>query len=139
MCCRRSCTQRHAAADAARARLRARCEHRVGTLSDKLTGAHTELSKVVWSAEQMSNTMPRRHHMRWAMDIIEESIKKSAVAGEAPDSEDAQEDDYDYEDIHVRLARAASAALRALLTKHAATCTGAGRAAAAAQPRHRRV
>ena len=111
----------------------------MGTLSDKLTAAHTELSKVVWSAEQMSNTMPRRHHMRWAMDIIEESIKKSAVAGEAPDSEDAQEDDYDYEDIHVRLARAASAALRALLTQTAAARTGAGRASAAAQPRHRRV
>ena len=112
----------------------------MGTLSDKLTGAHTELSKVVWSAEQMSNTMPRRHHMRWAMDIIEESIKKSAVAGEAPDSEDAQEDDYDYEDIHVRFACAASAAQRALLTPHAAVVgTGAGRAAAAAEPRHRRV
>lgn len=40
--------------------------------------------------------------MRWAMDIIDESIKKSAVPGAPPDSEDKDEDDYDYEDIHVR-------------------------------------
>jgi hypothetical protein len=74
----------------------------VGHLSDKLSSEHTELSKVVWSAEQMSSTMPRRHHLRWAMDIIDESVKKSAVAGAAPDSEDKDDDDYDYEDIHVR-------------------------------------
>ena len=79
-----------------------RCEHRVGQLSDKLEAEYTELSKLVWSAEQMSNTMPRRHHLRWAMDVIDESIKKSAVPGAPPDAENKDEDDYDYEDIHVR-------------------------------------
>ena len=74
----------------------------MGQLSDKLEAEYTELSKLVWSAEQMSNTMPRRHHMRWAMDVIEESIKKSAVPGAPPDAENKDEDDYDYEDIHVR-------------------------------------
>lgn len=74
----------------------------MGHLSDKLTSAHAELSKVVWSAEQMSGTMPRRHHQRWAMDVIDESVKKSAVAGAAPDSEDKDDEEYDYEDIHVR-------------------------------------
>ena len=80
-----------------------RCEHRVGQLSDKLEAEYTELSKLVWSAEQMSNTMPRRHHLRWAMDVIDESIKKSAVPGAPPDAENKDEDDYDYEDIHVCL------------------------------------
>ena len=49
--------------------------------------------------------MPRRHHMRWAMDVIDESIKKSAVPGAPPDAENKDEDDYDYEDIHVRTPR----------------------------------
>ncbi len=84
-----------------------RCEHLVGKLSDKLEEAHVELAKVVWSADQMSNTMPRRHHLRWAMDVIDESIKASAVAGVSPDSEDRDDEEYDYEDIHVRCGAAA--------------------------------
>ena len=79
-----------------------RCEHQVGKLSDKLDAAHTELGKVVWSADRMSNTMPRRHHLRWAMDIIDESIKKAAVAGVSPANEDGDSEEYDYEDINVR-------------------------------------
>ena len=78
------------------------CEHQVGKLSGKLEEAHNELAKVVWSVDQMSNTMPRRHHLRWAMEVIDESIKKSAVAGVSPDSEDRDDEEYDYEDIHVR-------------------------------------
>jgi hypothetical protein len=35
------------------------------------------------------------------MDVIDESIKKSAVPGAPPDAENKDEDDYDYEDIHV--------------------------------------
>lgn len=78
------------------------CEHGVGKLSDKLAEAHKELGKVVWSADQMSNTMPRRHDLRWAMDLIDESIQKSAVAGVSPDSEEGDDEEYDYEDIGVR-------------------------------------
>ena len=77
------------------------CEHGVGKLSDNLAEAHTELGKVVWSADQMSNTMPRRHTLRWAMDIIDESIQKSAVAGVSPDNEEGDDEEYDYEDINV--------------------------------------
>ncbi len=97
--------------------MRGRCEHRVGVTSDKLSSAHAELSKVVWSAEQMSQTMPRRHHLRWAMDVIDESIKQSAVAGAAPDSEDNVDDDYDYEDIHVRVLATARGCHAACLTR----------------------
>jgi hypothetical protein len=50
----------------------------------------------------MSTTMPRRHHLRWAMDIIDDSIKKAAVGGVSPDSEEADDEEYDYEDINVR-------------------------------------
>ena len=51
----------------------------------------------------MSITMPRRHRLRWAMEVIEESVKRSAVAGAAPESEEKEpNDDYDYEDLHVR-------------------------------------
>jgi hypothetical protein len=82
------------------------CEHGVGKLSDKLALAHTELGKVVWSADQMSNTMPRRHDLRWAMDVIDESIQKSAVAGVSPDSEEGDDEEYDYEDINVCLGQA---------------------------------
>lgn len=75
----------------------------MGKLSDRLDEAHTEFGKVVWSADKMSTTMPRRHHLRWAMDIIDESIKKAAVVGVSPDNEDGDDEEYDYEDIHVRL------------------------------------
>ena len=90
-----------------------RCEHQVGKLSDKLDEAHKELGKVVWSADKMSTTMPRRHHLRWAMDIIDDSIKKAAVGGVSPDSEEADDEEYDYEDINVRcIGTAAWVALR---------------------------
>ena len=71
-------------------------------MSDRLDEAHKELGKVVWSADKMSSTMPRRHHLRWTTDIIDESIKKAAVAGISPDNEDGDDEEYDYEDIHVR-------------------------------------
>lgn len=67
--------------------LRQLCEHQVGSLSDRLDGAHTELSKVVWSVDAMSNTMPRHAALRWAMDIIDDAVKHSAVAAVTPDEE----------------------------------------------------
>ena len=74
----------------------------MGKISDKLDTAHTELAKLVWFAEQVSSTMPRRHQLRWAVAVIEESVKESAVSAQAPDSEANAEEDYDFEDIHVR-------------------------------------
>ena len=71
-------------------------------MSDRLDEAHKELGKVVWSADKMSSTMPRRHHLRWTTDIIDESIKKAAVVGISPDNEEGDDEEYDYEDIHVR-------------------------------------
>jgi len=78
------------------------CEHGVGKISDQLTQAHTELGKVVWSADQMSTTMPRRHALRWAMDVIDECVRKVAVAGVSPENEEGDDEEYDYEDINVR-------------------------------------
>ena len=85
------------------------CEHGVGKISDQLSEAHTELGKVVWSADQMSTTMPRRHALRWAMDIIDECVRKVAVAGVSPESEEGDDEEYDYEDINVRGAHRPSA------------------------------
>lgn len=76
------------------------CEHQVGSLSERLEGAHTELSKVVWMVDAMSNTMPRRHHLRWAMDVIDDAVKHSAVAAVTPDEADRDNEEYDYEDLH---------------------------------------
>ena len=79
------------------------CKHRVGRISAKLDAAHMELAKMVWFAEQVSSTMPRRHQLRWAVELIDESVKESAVCGQAPETEAsaAAEEDYDFEDIHV--------------------------------------
>jgi hypothetical protein len=74
--------------------------------------------------------MPRRHHQRWAMDVIDESVKQSAVAGAAPDSEDKDDEEYDYEDIHVR----SSCAQASEGGTDAARAAGAGGAAPPSEP-----
>lgn len=79
-----------------------RSEQRVAKVSEKLDRAHTELAKMVWFAETVSSTMPRRHRLRWCADIIDELCKQSAVSAQQPDREVAAEEDYDFEDIHVR-------------------------------------
>jgi hypothetical protein len=57
---------------------------------------------MVWFAETVSSTMPRRHRLRWASDVVDEACKQSAVSAQQPDSEISAEEDYDFEDIHVR-------------------------------------
>lgn len=57
---------------------------------------------MVWFAETVSSTMPRRHRLRYAVDIIDDLCKQSAVSAQQPDREVAAEEDYDFEDIHVR-------------------------------------
>lgn len=71
-------------------------------VSEKLDRAHTELAKMVWFTETVSSTMPRRHRLRWCCDIVDELCKHSAVSAQQPDREVAAEEDYDFEDIHVR-------------------------------------
>mmetsp|Transcript_13000 Transcript_13000/g.24800 ORF Transcript_13000/g.24800 Transcript_13000/m.24800 type:complete len:683 (-) Transcript_13000:83-2131(-) len=79
-----------------------RCEQNVAELADALQQAHSELAHAVLVVQTTAHTMPRRHPLRWAMDIIDKEsteLVPMRLAGDLRFEEMGDDFDYDFDDV----------------------------------------
>eukprot|EP00240_Pyramimonas_obovata_P000409 CAMPEP_0118953478 /NCGR_PEP_ID=MMETSP1169-20130426/56633_1 /TAXON_ID=36882 /ORGANISM="Pyramimonas obovata, Strain CCMP722" /LENGTH=562 /DNA_ID=CAMNT_0006900945 /DNA_START=431 /DNA_END=2116 /DNA_ORIENTATION=+ len=78
-----------------------RSQQRVAELSDELEEAHKALAHSVLVVQTTANTMPRRHPLRWAMDVIDKEATELVpmrLAGDMRFEEMGEDVDYDFDE-----------------------------------------
>mmetsp|Transcript_22590 Transcript_22590/g.31473 ORF Transcript_22590/g.31473 Transcript_22590/m.31473 type:complete len:672 (+) Transcript_22590:183-2198(+) len=79
-----------------------RAQQHVAELSEQLTESHSELAHAVMVVQTTEQTMPRRHPLRWAMEVIDKESAQLVpvrLVGELRFEELGDDYDYDFDDV----------------------------------------